>query len=59
MGRREWNQELTLSPRYRNVLYVVDSWRENRLADPVSCTKREMVYVISIVEGFALFFVLR
>ena len=24
MGRREWNQELPLSPRYRNVLYVVD-----------------------------------
>ena len=27
MGRREWNQGLTLSPRYGNVFYVVDLWQ--------------------------------
>ena len=42
MGRREGNQELTLSPRYRNFLYVVDLFMatiDNRLADPVSLSR--------------------
>ena len=29
MGRRMWNQGLTLSPRYGNVLYVVDLWQHS------------------------------
>ena len=55
MGRREWNQGLTLSPRYGNVLYVADGNYSEPFRRSCFC-KQDAVYVFCIAKGFFSFF---